>query len=112
MADAATPTAPTTDDGGKKKKKDTHPRDPAREVVLKPLFHLRRPERGDGVVFKFPESPQLLHTAQNYIKRAMGFGGETVAIWRGELFVTRALEFPREEGVDELDLWKPQYMHA
>ncbi len=94
-----------------------------RVLVLKPLFHLRPPHRGDVVVFKYPEDPQQLHTAQNYIKRAMGFGGETIAIHRGELYVTTSLTY-REEDVDAdgnlrhprptnlLDLWKLQYTYA
>jgi signal peptidase I len=84
-----------------------------RVLVLKPLYHLRPPERGDVVVFKFPEKPQERHTAQNYIKRAMAFGGETVAIHRGDLFVTRSLDFPSTplDGDTPDDLWKPRYMY-
>lgn len=88
-----------------------------RVLVLKPLYHLRNPQRGDVVVFKFPEKPQENHIAANYIKRAMGFGGETIAIHRGELYVTTSLSypdsdtnFPRPE--DPLDLWKPEYRYA
>ncbi len=93
-----------------------------RVLVLKPLYHIRNPERGDVVVFKFPEKPQEKFTAQNYIKRAMGFGGETIGIYRGDLFVTRALEYP-PDALDEYgeplfprprssdDLWKPRYMY-
>jgi signal peptidase I len=93
-----------------------------RVLVLKPIYHLARPRRGDVVVFKYPEEPQQKHTAQNYIKRAMGFGRETIAIHRGELFFTTSLEYP-EEARDEngeplyprpddpADLWKPEYMY-
>ena len=86
-----------------------------RVLVLKPLFHLRPPHRGDVVVFKYPEKPQENHVAANYIKRAMGFGGETVAVHRGDLFATTALRypdgplFPRPD--DPLDLWKPPFMY-
>ena len=52
------------------------------------------PVRGDVVVFKFPVDPQVKHTAQNYIKRLWGFGGETIAINRGDLYVTRQLDYP------------------
>jgi signal peptidase I len=91
-------------------------------LVLKPLYHVQEPQRGDVVVFKFPDKPQEKYTAQNYIKRAMGFGGETLAIYRGDLFVTRSLEYPtnaEENGTllyprpaDPLDLWKPRYMYS
>jgi len=94
-----------------------------RVLVLKPLYHVREPQRGDVVVFKFPEKPQDKYTAQNYIKRAMGFGGESLAIYRGDLFVTRSLDYPPdaldEHGshlyprpADSIDLWKPQYMYS
>ncbi|MCE9560494.1 MAG: S26 family signal peptidase [Planctomycetes bacterium] len=94
-----------------------------RVLVLKPLYHIKEPQRGDVVVFKYPEKPQDKYTAQNYIKRAMGFGGETIAIYRGDLFVTRSLDYPAdavdEHGnllyprpADPLDLWKPQYMYS
>ena len=52
------------------------------------------PHRGDVVVFKYPDKPQENHIAANYIKRAMGFGGETAAIHRGDLYVTTALKYP------------------
>lgn len=94
-----------------------------RVLVLKPLFHARQPERGEVVVFKWPEKPQDKHVAQNYIKRCMGFGGETLAIYRGELFVTRSLAYPSdaldENGQplyplpeDSLDQWRPRYMYS
>src|SRR5206468_10837764 len=88
-----------------------------RVLVLKPICHIKKgPDRGDVVVFKYPEEPQQRQIAQNYIKRAMGFGGETIAIWRGDLYVTRSLkyetddkeEYPRPS--DPLDLWKREYM--
>jgi signal peptidase I len=84
-----------------------------RVLVLKPLYHLTQPRRGDVVVFKYPQRPQENHTAANYIKRAMGFGGETVAIHRGKLYVTRSLTYPESDNPppdDPLDLWQKQYM--
>jgi signal peptidase I len=88
-----------------------------RVLVLKPLFHIRQPRRGEVVVFKWPEKPQDKHVAQNYIKRAMAFGGETLAIYRGELFVTRSLDYPPDaldqfgnlaypRPADPNDLWR------
>jgi signal peptidase I len=87
-----------------------------RVLVLKPLYHIRDPERGDVVVFKFPKTPQEGQIAANYIKRAMGFGGETIAIHRGDLYVTTSLDysderlFPRPD--NKLDAWQPQYMYS
>jgi signal peptidase I len=93
-----------------------------RVLVLKPIYHMKDPTRGDVVVFKFPESPQERQVAQNYIKRAMGFGGETVAIHMGDLYVTRSLDYPANaispdgellyrRPEDPLDLWRPEFMY-
>jgi signal peptidase I len=94
-----------------------------RVLVLKPLYHIREPLRGEVVVFKWPEKPQDKHVAQNYIKRAMGFGGETLAIYRGELFVTKSLSYPADalddkghqlfpRPDDTLELWRPRFMYS
>lgn len=94
-----------------------------RVLVLKPLFHIREPKRGEVVVFKWPEKPQDKHVAQNYIKRAMAFGYETLAVYRGELFVTKLLTYPAdmldEKGQplyprpeDPLNLWRPEFMYS
>lgn len=87
-----------------------------RVLVLKPLYHFRPPERGDVVVFKFPKKPQENHVAANYIKRAMGFGGETLAVHRGELYVTTSLSYPADNPLyprpdSPLDLWEERYMY-
>lgn len=88
-----------------------------RVLVLKPIYHLTSADRGDVVVFKYPEEPQQKQTAQNYIKRAQGFGGETVGIHRGDLYTTTALDYPADakdtdgnplypRPDDPNDLWK------
>ena len=76
------------------------------------------------VVFKYPADPQENQTAPNYIKRAWGFGGETVGIYRGDLFTNRSLgetyptDLKDENGepvyprpTDDKDLWKPRYTY-
>ncbi len=96
------------------------PRTGDRVLVLKPLYHLRAPRRGDVVVFKYPLKPQENHVAANYIKRAMAFGGETIAVYRGELYVTTALSYPQFDATgnelfpypdDPLSLWEPRYRY-
>jgi signal peptidase I len=93
-----------------------------RVLVLKPIYHLKEPDRGDVVVFKYPQAPQERQVAQNYIKRAMAFGGETVAIHMGDIYVTRSLDYPAdavgpdgfplfERPDDPLELWRPRYMY-
>lgn len=77
-----------------------------RVLVHKVLYHLAPPQPGDVVVFKYPVDPQVRHSAQNYIKRLWGRGGETIAIHRGDLYRSRALDyadFPRPE--DASLLW-------
>lgn len=88
-----------------------------RVLVLKPLYNIRDPQRGDVVVFKYPEKPQEKFTAQNYIKRAEGFGGETVAIYRGDIYVTTSLVYPEDDPqfprpTNPLKLWEPRYMYS
>ena len=62
--------------------------------------------RGSVVVFKFPSDPQLDHVAQNYIKRLVAFGGETIAIFHGKLFVHKSLAYPDEIAPENpKDLW-------
>ncbi len=57
-------------------------------------------DRGHVVVFKYPEEPQTRQTAQNYIKRLVGLPGETVAVYNGDLYVTKALTYPADAADD------------
>ncbi|MSR46121.1 MAG: signal peptidase I [Planctomycetes bacterium] len=54
-----------------------------RVLVNKLVYLLRDPERFEVVVFKNP-----LWQRQNYIKRAIGFGGERITLRNGDVFVT------------------------
>jgi len=70
--------------------------------------------RGNIVVFKYPEGPQSGQVAINYIKRCVAFGGETVAVHRGELFITKALQYPEADyprPSNPNDLWKKEYTY-
>lgn len=66
-----------------------------RVLVAKFLYDtgIRPPRRDDVVVFKYPVAPQQNNEAINYIKRLVGLPGETVAIYRGKLYVTRGLDY-------------------
>jgi len=68
-------------------------------------------DRGHVVVFKFPKEPQRKQTAQNYIKRLMGFGGETIVIYRGDIYITRGITHTPPTG-SQVDFWKPENMHV
>ncbi len=45
-------------------------------------FHLREPERGDIVIFRFPDNPKV-----DYIKRVIALPGETVEIHNRQVFI-------------------------
>jgi len=69
-------------------------------------------ERGRVMVFKYPVAPQSKQQAQNYIKRCVGYGGETVAIGHGDLYVTTALTYPgRPKPEDARDIWQTDYTY-
>lgn len=53
-----------------------------RILVNKFLYRFREPERGDVVVFKYPEDPR-----RDFIKRLVGRGEESVLIQRGRILV-------------------------
>lgn len=81
-----------------------------RVLVHKAIYHIEPPKRWNIVVFKFPDKPQIRHIPQNYIKRLWGFGGETHAVHRGEVLMTKALTYPGEIMPDRMeDQWQPSY---
>lgn len=45
-------------------------------------YFKKSPQRGDIVVFPFPDEPEVL-----YVKRIIGLPGETVAIYDGKVFI-------------------------
>jgi signal peptidase I len=92
-------------------------------VLVSKFFYdtrLKNPERFDVVVFKYPERPTRDHTPTNYIKRLLGLAGETIAIFFGGLYRYHPdgrpegeprLQYPPDEGVPAVDLWKRPHMH-
>jgi signal peptidase I len=93
-----------------------------RVLVHKAVFHKYPAQPGDVVVFKYPDKPQKDYSAQNYIKRMWATGGQTLAIWRGDLYVCESLKYPADAVDDrgeplyerpesDLDLWKQRYTH-
>lgn len=61
-----------------------------RIFVDKISYRFREPQRGDIVVFKYPLDPK-----KDFVKRLVAFGGETLEIRDGQLYVnSRKLEAP------------------
>jgi signal peptidase I len=92
-----------------------------RVLVSKYEYHLHEPRRFDVPVFKFPVEPfsvtkqpdgSLDMQGMNYIKRLVALGGETLAVFAGDLYVTRDLHFEnRPRPANDLDLWQFRYMY-
>jgi signal peptidase I len=79
-----------------------------RVLVAKYEYHIRKPQRFDVPVFKYPQEPYNVgeKTAMNYIKRLVGLPGETIAIYKGDLYKTEALKYPgRPRPERDEDLW-------
>src|SRR5262249_4144372 len=59
------------------------------------------------IVFKFPDTPQVGTTAMNYIKRCEGEPEETLAIFDGDVYVTKSLKYEDQRASENpLDRWR------
>jgi len=72
-----------------------------RILVLKYLYSFFEPSRFDVVVFKNPKDP-----SENYIKRLIGLGGESVWLADGDVFASK--NGARKNGSDGLDGFEVQ----
>ena len=57
------------------------------DSILHHLFPYRGPQRGDVVVFKFPED-----TRRDFIKRCVAVGGDTVELRKKQLYINGELQ--------------------
>lgn len=58
-----------------------------RLIIYKLAYRFGSVKRGDIVVFKYPDDP-----SQNYLKRVIGIGGDTIQIKDGKLFVNGVVQ--------------------
>ncbi len=67
----------------------------ARIIGFRLSYLFDEPERGDIIIFKYPDDP-----SQNYVKRVIGLPGETVEIKEGKVYISKdgvMLEDPLDE---------------
>jgi signal peptidase I len=62
-------------------------------IVGKKLVEVNSPQRGDVMVFHYPENPSV-----DYIKRVVGLPGDTVAYRNKKLYVNGVLQEQRRQG--------------
>jgi hypothetical protein len=70
---------------------------------------LKKPERFDVVVFRYPKRPIENGTPKNYIKRLLGLPGELLAIFFGNIYRCTVPEGDRpydDSHVNPNDLWR------
>ncbi|MCR4277400.1 MAG: signal peptidase I [Candidatus Berkelbacteria bacterium] len=65
-------------------------------LIEKLGYHLHNPVRGDVIVFKYPNNPEV-----NYIKRIVGLPGETVRIFENQVYVNGTKLFESYLSPDE-----------
>ncbi|MES2225930.1 MAG: signal peptidase I [Patescibacteria group bacterium] len=53
-------------------------------IVDELTYHFEKPERGDVIVFRYPNDPSVF-----YIKRIIGLPGETVSIDKGQVHILK-----------------------
>lgn len=56
-----------------------------RIIALRLTYYVSSPERGDIVVFKYPDDESVL-----YVKRVIGLPGETVEVKDGEVYINNS----------------------
>lgn len=99
-----------------------HGRDNAGDRILctKINYLWRNPQRWEVFVFKFPymqtpQGEQSPYKGENYIKRCVGLPGETIALRRGDVFVSKdgePLQRQIKSPAVQAGIWIPVYEQA
>lgn len=67
-----------------------------RMIGLRTSYWFSEPERGDIVIFEFPDNPEEI-----YVKRLIGMSGETVTIKDGKVYINDSTEPLKEDYLPE-----------
>lgn len=67
-----------------------------RMIGLRTSYWFSEPERGDIVIFEFPDNPEEI-----YVKRLIGMPGETVTIKDGKVYINDSTEPLKEDYLPE-----------
>ncbi|MEA2020726.1 MAG: signal peptidase I [Patescibacteria group bacterium] len=77
-------------------------RDKEMLITEKVSFYLRKPQRGEIIVFKYPKAHEY-----DYIKRVVGLPGETIQIKNRKVFIYND-EHPQGVALEEPYLYNPE----
>ena len=76
-------------------------------VVNKKLIEFGNPQRGDVMVFRYPENPSV-----DYIKRVVGLPGDLIEYRNKQLYINSALQQQKRDGEYNYIEGRPVFVHT